>query len=100
MAVKPVQFHQEAGAEIQAAVDWYLERSELAAARFAVALSQAVQAISEAPQRWASHLLGTRRFLLHRFPFAIVCRELPGAVQILAVAHGHRRPGYWKERLT
>ena len=24
---------------------------------------------------------------------------LPSAIQILAVAHGHRRPGYWKTRL-
>jgi len=100
MAVKPVQFHERASAEYEAAVDWYLARNELAAARFVAALSQGVQAISGSPRRWASHLLGTRRFLLHRFPFAIVYRELPAVVQVLAVAHCHRRPGYWRDRLT
>jgi hypothetical protein len=36
---------------------------------------------------------------MHRFPFAVVYRELPSVIQVLAVAHGHRRPGYWKTRI-
>jgi hypothetical protein len=36
---------------------------------------------------------------LRRFPFAIVYREKQDAIQILAIAHGHRRPKYWKRRL-
>jgi hypothetical protein len=33
------------------------------------------------------------------FPFAIVYVELDTEVLILAVAHGKRRPGYWRERV-
>jgi hypothetical protein len=40
-----------------------------------------------------------RRFLLHRFPYLLIYREREdGVIQILAVAHTSRRPGYWKER--
>ena len=99
MAAKSVEFLEEASAEYEEALDWYLTRSEASASKFASELAQAIDIIAEAPQRWPAGPHGTRKFLLHRFPFAVVYRELPSAIQILAVAHGHRRPGYWKTRI-
>lgn len=96
---KKVEFHESASLEYEAAFEWYLARSKPTAARFADELSRAVSKIAEAPQRWTAGKLGTRKFFLSRFPFVIVYRELPGAIQVLAVAHGHRRPGYWKKRV-
>jgi hypothetical protein len=37
--------------------------------------------------------------VLRRFPFVIVFRETAFGLEIIAVAHGHRRPGYWRDRL-
>lgn len=99
MAGKDVQFHEAATVDYEAAFDWYLERSELVAARFAAELDRAIALISEAPQRWPHGVHQTRRFLLQRFPFYIVYRDLPSVILVLAVAHGHRRPSYWKQRL-
>jgi len=98
MANKEVEFHEAASEEFEAAFDWYWERSASAAARFAGEVSRAVASIAEAPQRWPAGIHGTRKFLLGRFPFALIYRELPSIIQVLAVAHGHRRPGYWKGR--
>ncbi len=98
MATKNVEFHEEAAREFLAAVDWYLARNELVASRFAQQVTHAVQLIAQAPQRWPSYSHGTRRFVLRRFPFLVVYRELATVIQILAVAHAHRRPGYWKSR--
>jgi hypothetical protein len=42
--------------------------------------------IAVGPQRWPRSLHGTRKFLLHRFPFAAVYRELPSVIQVLTVA--------------
>jgi hypothetical protein len=36
---------------------------------------------------------------LRRFPFTIIFREADAGVEIIAIAHGHRRPGYWRDRL-
>jgi hypothetical protein len=36
--------------------------------------------------------------LLRRFPFGLVYRLGVEEVQVVAVAHLHRRPGYWKSR--
>ncbi|MGH6931682.1 MAG: hypothetical protein ACREEE_04545, partial [Dongiaceae bacterium] len=41
-----------------------------------------------------------RRILVRRFPFAIIYRQLDGVIQIIAVAHLHRNPGYWRGRAT
>lgn len=99
MGSKEVEFHEEARQEVVAALEWYLERSELAAAQFLQELDRAIEWVASSPSRWPEYVSGTRRFLLHRFPFAVIYRELPSRIQILAVAHVRRRPGYWKERV-
>jgi toxin ParE1/3/4 len=99
MATKPLDIHPAALAEIESAVLWYLERSENAAERFVAELYHAIDLIVDAPQRWPSGEHGTRKFVLSRFPYAVIYKERLTTIQILAVAHGHRRPGHWKERL-
>jgi toxin ParE1/3/4 len=99
MAAKSVEFHEEASAEFEEAFDWYLARHQSTASNFSTEPSEAIDMIAVGPQRWPRRLHGTRKFLLHRFPFAVVYRELPSVIQVLAVAHAHRRPGYWKNRL-
>jgi hypothetical protein len=37
--------------------------------------------------------------VLRRFPFLLVFRITDVGVEIIAVAHGCRRPGYWRDRV-
>ena len=37
---------------------------------------------------------------MRRFPYLIVYRVTASAIQVVAVAHARRRPGYWKTRLA
>jgi len=99
MDAKRVHFHPAARAEYAAALDWYQARSAVAAARFADEITQAIATIAEAPHRWPKHVHGARKFPLHVFPFIVIYRERLDAIQVLAVAHGHRRPDYWKDRV-
>jgi toxin ParE1/3/4 len=92
------EFHHEATAEYAAAFDWYLERSPDAAMRFDAEVDRALAQIIAAPQRWAAGTHSTRRFLLRQFPFTLIYRERASTIQIVAVAHTSRKPGYWKER--
>lgn len=98
MAQGLVDLHPEAIAEAQAAYRWYRNRNETAAEAFLAELDRAVEFISEGPMRWPVHIHGTRRFLLRRFPFGVVYRQVGEAVQVVAVAHARRKPGYWKDR--
>jgi toxin ParE1/3/4 len=71
----------------------------LAALNFDDELAEAYGDLRKSPHLYANYLYGTRRILLDRYPYFVVFRELPGMIQIIAVAHGKRRPGYWKKRL-
>ena len=99
MSIKPLVIHPSALAEFKSSLNWYLERNQAAAGKFAAAVDQAIEAVIKFPSRWPQGENGTRKIVLKRFPFAIFYRELHNTVQILAIAHGHRRPGNWKDRL-
>jgi plasmid stabilization system protein ParE len=100
LPTKPVEFHDEASAEYDAAFDWYMERSPDAALDFDAEVNNALTVISAAPHRWAAGPFSTRRYLLRRFPYILIYRErVSDDIQIVAVAHTSRKPGYWKKRL-
>lgn len=40
-----------------------------------------------------------RRVLVHRFSYGVIYRERDDRLEILAVAHLHRYPGYWRHRV-
>lgn len=93
-----LEFHPEAVTEAREAAQWYRLRSESAADAFIAEIDFALGQIDEGPDRWPKYVQGTRRYLLHRFPFYLVYRQKGSNIQIVAVAHGHRKPGYWKAR--
>jgi toxin ParE1/3/4 len=99
MSVKRVEYHQGAIADTKNAVAWYQQRSRKAALDFIEELNRAAETIREAPERWPSGKNNTKRFLLWRFPFAIIYSEEESTITIWAVAHGSRRPDYWTHRL-
>ena len=94
-----LKFHPDAILEAREARLWYAERNTAAAEAFVREFDLGIERIVENPEMRALHILGTRRYLFQYFPFAIVYRIKSGVIQIIAIAHGRRRPGYWKERL-
>ena len=98
MAQFAVEFHPLAADEAQAAERWYRERNETASRRFQRELDRAIEQISERPESGSPYLGNTRRALLRRFPFFVVYRVRGGELEIVAVAHARRRPGYWRAR--
>jgi toxin ParE1/3/4 len=99
MSADRVEYHQGATADVKSAVSWYQRRSPKVALDFVEELHRATNTIREAPYRWPVGKNNTRRFLLWRFPFAIIYSEHESTVTVWAVAHGSRRPEYWSGRL-
>ena len=98
MPLYAVEFHPFAADEVEAAERWYRERNETAATRFRRELDRAVGSIAGRPEAAPPYIGDTRRFLLRRFPFFVVYRVNDGQIQVVAVAHARRRPGYWVQR--
>ena len=91
MAVKPLEIHPEALAELKSALSWYLERNETAAVKFAAELDRAMDLLIATPQRWPTGEHDSRKIRPAPLP---VCHFLSGeeaVIQVLAIAHGHRR---------
>jgi plasmid stabilization system protein ParE len=95
-----LEYLEEALEEAAEAARWYAERSPVAAAAFADELQTAAESIQRNPHTWPRFAHQTRRFLLKHFPYSVVYSVKPDRIVIIAVAHAHRRPGYWKDRIT
>jgi plasmid stabilization system protein ParE len=93
-----IRFHPLAADEAEAARVWYLARNPTVADAFSRELITAIDSIAEAPLRWPRLHGHFRRYLLHKFPFSVVYLEREDSVEVIAVAHHRRRPGYWKQR--
>ena len=61
-------------------------------------LDRAGMAIVDLPQAWPLFEGGTRRFLLRRFPYQLIYRQRADEIEVVAVMHQRRRPGYWRRR--
>ena len=99
MAKLRLEFFPDARKDVLKAYDWYAERSQDAADAFQDELEDARRAIEHSPERWSGYLFGTRRYVMKRFPFAIIYRITADRIEVVAVAHGRRIPGYWKPRV-
>ena len=97
--MKPVVFHDLAVAELDEGAAWYEERKAGLGAEFRIAIEDAVHRIQNNPL--AGSRYGRTRFrfvLVRRFPFVVFYAEGEEAIRLMAVAHGRRRPGYWRKR--
>jgi toxin ParE1/3/4 len=98
MAKLPIDYHPMARLEAMEVFDWYRVRSLLAAERFQRELEEAQRVIQDLPDAWPPYLAGTRHYLLKRFPYGVVYRRQESQIEIVAVAHTRREPGYWADR--
>lgn len=97
--MKPILFHRKAKVELDSAIAYYEQQR----ARLGLALETAVE---HATQRIQQNLqIGPpykttelRYYVLQRFPYIIFYTELEEAIWSVAIAHGRRRPDYWRRR--
>ena len=93
-----LRFNPSATKELRKSADWYADRSEQAARRFAAAIRKALSAIDAAPERFPLVSQRERACSVEKFPFQLIFRVSGDVLYIVAVAHAKRRPGYWKHR--
>jgi hypothetical protein len=61
----------------------------------------AIERIEQYPEAWQPISQRTRRCQTKRFPYGVIyqIREEEDQILIVAVAHLHRKPGYWRNRI-
>jgi plasmid stabilization system protein ParE len=90
----------DAEMELQSAALWYEDKRRGLGVEFVALVDRALQSILENPEgcpKWRADRQYRQR-PLKRFPFMVFFRLDPGTVEIVALAHAKRRPGYWLDR--
>jgi plasmid stabilization system protein ParE len=85
--------------EYTEAIQFYDSRREGLGLAFVEEVEVAAGAIRRHPKSGLELVPGIRRKLLAKFPYALIYEEIGEEILVLAVAHLHRRPGYWLDRL-
>jgi toxin ParE1/3/4 len=99
---RAIEFHEAARDELREAARWYEARVEGLGEELLAAVETALERAARgklpglAPQ--VTSPPATRRILLQRFPYTIHFEMGEGSLFVWAVAHGKRRPGYWRGR--
>ena len=95
-----VQFELEALGEYRDAVAYSRQRFGLGE-QFVQAVESSLEKIVSDPERHQEVGHGVRIFRMQRFPYYLFYHFLPdrSLIVVYAVAHHHRKPGYWRARL-
>jgi plasmid stabilization system protein ParE len=96
--VKEAIFHPEAHAELRESVAFYETRLEGLGLQFLSAVEQTAERISTHPEAGAPLAGEFRKRIVPGFPYNVIYRVWEDYIYLVAVAHHHRRPGYWRER--
>ena len=96
--MKPFHFDPAARPEMMETSEFYEARRKGLGKRFLTAVHAAAVMVQQTPKAFRAIEVGIRCSRVRRFPFGIVYREQDDAIEILAVMHFKRRPGYWRDR--
>ncbi len=99
-----VRLTPEALDELGEAASWYEARRQGLGSELLDEVEEVLPRIGALPDSFPRLLdvpddLEIRRALLPRFPYALVFISTGVEIQVIAVAHTKRRPGYWLDRV-
>ena len=94
-----VYFLAAAEFELKETVEWYDVQFKGLGDRFGSAVKETVNRIQIYPEASTIDRDGFRRIFIKGFPYKIIYYIDNGEIWIVAIAHGHRMPGYWKDRI-
>jgi len=94
-----VRFLSLAQSEVDDAVAWYNNQADGLGLDFLDELDRSLRRALEYPLACPEIVSGLRRCLFARFPFGLIYGMENDSIVIVAVAHLHREPRYWADRL-
>jgi toxin ParE1/3/4 len=97
--VKPIIIHTEAIREFDSAIAYYEDQKIGLGLDLLSQVEEALGKIQQNPNLGTQHTIaGVLRYVIQGFPYLIFYVELEEFIWVIAIAHGKRRPNYWKKR--
>jgi plasmid stabilization system protein ParE len=94
-----IRFLEIAEVELDQAIRWYDSQSPELGDAFLNEVLAAADRIVRYPDAWQPLGEDIRRYRLSRFPYGVIYAIESGDIVVLAIAHLHRKPDYWRDRL-
>lgn len=92
-----LRWHERARAEAEAAATFYQDKQPGLAHRFLDSLEEALRRIQRHPEVYRQVEGDVRKCRVPHFPYGVIYRIRTGYIEILAIMHLRRTPGYWRE---
>ena len=91
--------HPEAENDLRDAASFYRDQADAVLSHaFLTEFERTMRMLLQHPRMGAQYRKGRRRFVMRRFPFSVIYNVSGEEIQILAIAHHSRRPGFWRDR--
>ncbi len=94
-----VRYLSIAEIELDSAITYYESQEPGLGIRFYAEIKNTVDRIIAFPEAWYPLSENTRRCRTKIFPFGVIYQIRKDEILILAVAHLHKKPDYWKDLL-
>jgi plasmid stabilization system protein ParE len=85
--------------ELDDAFDYYKTQKLGLGYDFIEEFEKCIHRIEQFPEAWQPFTSNTRRCQFNRFPYATIYYLNNSEILIMAIAHLHREPTYWQNRL-
>ena len=96
-----IQWAHPASLELEEAVAWYEAQSPGLGDKFLGEIVIATTLITQFPTAWHPISKRARSHRLNRFPYSLIYTlAVTDSVVIVALAHQHRKPLYWRDRIA
>lgn len=95
-----IRFVGVAQAELDEAIAWYAGQAPGLGDAFLIETLKTIQLVELFPEAWHPLSSQIRRCRLRRFPYSVIYTQDGVDILVLAIAHQHRKPDYWRNRLN
>ena len=97
------RFLDQARTEYYEAITYYEDKSVGLGDRFAEEIAKTLERVRQNPELWSNLTKKHRICRAHDFPYGLIYEIISGEaggdiIEIVAVTHLHRKPGYWQDR--
>ncbi len=94
-----IRFLEIAAIELDEAIRYYNCEAPGLGDDFLTEVLKSLDLIARFPKSWHPCSKRTRRCQTRRFPYGVIYQIRAAEILIIAIAHLHRRPDYWRDRI-
>lgn len=96
-----VKIHELAANELNEAIEWYELQAKGLGQRFKKSVIEHIEKIKKNPEWFLIEADNIHKAYIPKFPYKILfTKESNKNITIWAIAHLHRKPWYWQNRIT